>query len=89
MEPCGEGNPEPVFLMQTEPLRQVRTVGNDEHVVFQIRINGRMLPGVGFNLAQQYSGFPGNETSMVFKLRQRYVNGREHTQMQVIEFLPD
>lgn len=89
MEPCGEGNPEPVFLMQTEPLRQVRTVGNDEHVVFQIRIHGRTLPGVGFNLAQQYSGFSGNETSLVFKLKQRYVNGREHTQMQVIEFLPD
>ncbi|MDO5673584.1 MAG: single-stranded-DNA-specific exonuclease RecJ [bacterium] len=89
MEPCGEGNPEPVFLMQAEPLRQVRTVGNDEHVVFQIRIQGRTLPGVGFNLAQQYSDFSGNESALVFKLRQRYVNGREHTQMQVIEFLPD
>ena len=89
MEPCGEGNPEPVFLLQTEPLKQVRTVGNDEHIVFQIQIHGRSLPGVGFNLAQQYSGFPGNETSLVFKLKQRYFNGREHTQMQVIEFLPD
>ncbi len=89
MEPCGEGNPEPVFFMQAEPLRQVRTVGNDEHVVFQIRIQGRILPGVGFNLAQQYSDFSGNETAFVFKLKQRYVNGREHTQMQVIEFLPD
>ena len=88
LEPCGEGNPEPVFLMQAEPLKQVRTVGNDEHVVFHIHVQGRTLSGVGFNLAQQYSGFPGNETSLVFKLKQRYFNGKEHTQMQVIEFLP-
>lgn len=88
LEPCGEGNPEPIFLMQAEPLKQVRTVGNDEHVVFHIHVQGRTLSGVGFNLAQQYSGFSGNETSLVFKLKQRYFNGREHTQMQVIEFLP-
>ncbi len=88
MEPCGEGNPEPVFFLQAEPLRQVRTVGNDEHVVFHIRIQGRTMPGVGFNLAQQYSDVCGSETSLVFKLKQRYVNGREHMQMQVIEFLP-
>jgi len=88
MEPCGEGNPEPIFLLPAEPLQQVRTVGNDEHVVFQLQIQGRTLPGVGFNLAQQFTDFPGNKTSLVFKLKQRYFNGRERMQVQVIEFLP-
>lgn len=88
MEPCGEGNPEPVFLLHAEPLRQVRTVGNDAHVVFHIQIQGRIMSGIGFHLAQQYSDVCGSETSLVFKLKQRYVNGRDHVQMQVIEFLP-
>lgn len=88
MEPCGEGNPEPVFLLPAEPLRQVRTVGNDAHVVFHIQIQGRIMSGIGFHLAQQYSDVCGSETSLVFKLKQRYVNGRDHVQMQVIEFLP-
>ena len=89
MEPCGEGNPEPLFLMPTELLRQVHTVGNHAHVVFQIETEGRILSGVGFNLARRYAEFPGNEASLVFKLKQRYVRGREHPQMQVIEFLPE
>ena len=89
MEPCGEGNPAPVFLMPPKPLTQVHTVGNHEHVVFQIEAQGRTLSGVGFNLARQYDAFPGNETSLVFKLKQRCVRGREHPQMQVIKFLPE
>ena len=43
--------------------------------------------GVGFNLARQYAEFPGNEAALIFKLKQRYVRGREHPQMQVIELL--
>ena len=87
MEPCGEGNPEPLFLMPAGPLSQVRTVGNHEHLVFQIETCGRTVSGVGFNLARQYAEFPGNEAALIFKLKQRYVRGREHPQMQVIELL--
>ena len=58
MEPCGEGNPEPLFLMPAGPLSQVRTVGNHEHLVFQIETCGRTVSGVGFNLARQYAEFP-------------------------------
>ena len=43
----------PVFLMPPKPLTQVHTVGNHEHVVFQIEAQGRTLSGVGFNLARE------------------------------------
>ena len=88
MEPCGEGNPEPIFLMQSEALQGVRRICNDEHLVFSIEVQGQSISGVGFNLARRFPTLADQETSLVFKLKQRYANRQESPQMQVIEFLP-
>ena len=87
MEPCGEGNPEPLFFLEPKALEQIRMVGNNEHVSFQLRLQNKAMAGIGFNLAQQFAVFPGDESALIFKLKKRYYQGQERPQIQVVEFL--
>lgn len=55
MEPFGEGNPEPQFILRDLYLGDWRLVGKDrQHVKFFFRsADNNLLPGIGFGLADQ------------------------------------
>ncbi len=51
MEPFGQANPEPVFLLRNIRLREVSTLR--EHLRFAVPVNGGLIKGIGFFMADQ------------------------------------
>jgi single-stranded-DNA-specific exonuclease len=51
MEPFGQANPEPVFLLRNVRLREVSTLR--EHLRFAVPVNGGLIKGIGFFMADQ------------------------------------
>ncbi|MDX2169786.1 MAG: single-stranded-DNA-specific exonuclease RecJ [Deltaproteobacteria bacterium] len=49
LEPCGMGNPEPVFLARDVRVRDRRIVG-DSHLKLQLEQGGRTMPAIGFGM---------------------------------------
>jgi single-stranded-DNA-specific exonuclease len=51
MEPFGQANPEPVFLLRKVRLRDVNTLR--EHLRFAVPVSGGLIKGIGFFMADQ------------------------------------
>ena len=81
MQPFGEGNPEPVFLLKGERLLEQKTVNG--HLLFQVRVNGMVLRGIGFNLAEAKAQHSG-PVDLFFKIKKTWFRGSERDQLQAI-----
>lgn len=92
MEPFGEGNPRPVFLMKGVRLRDIRLMGEDRtHARFTAVSESRgMVSCVLFNRAQEKKNVIwGNEpVNVTGTLNIQSWQGRERIQLTVEEILP-
>lgn len=84
LQPFGEGNPEPIFLLKQEQLLHARAVKG--HVVFQIRMNGRNVPGICFHHQYPDHSFM-RPVDVVFRWRQSCYHGNESQQVQALYLL--
>ncbi len=84
MQPFGEGNPEPMFLLSGERLLQPRDIKG--HVTFQIQANRSVFSGIGFRLADGKNNFQ-KPVDLVFQLKQSWFRGIERAQIQAFHFL--
>ena len=53
LEPFGQENPEPVFLVRKQQLRQLRLFSH-KHLSFKLTLNGEEFKGIGFNMEKEY-----------------------------------
>ncbi len=53
LEPFGQENPEPVFLIRKQQLRQLKLF-SEKHLSFKLNLNGKEFRGIGFNMAKEY-----------------------------------
>ena len=54
LEPYGNGNPQPLFLAgDLQVVGEPRLVGNDRHLSFRVRQQGRELKAIAFNMADR------------------------------------
>lgn len=53
LEPFGQDNPEPVFLVRKQKLRQLRLFSH-KHLSFKLTLNGEEFRGIGFNMEKEY-----------------------------------
>lgn len=81
MQPFGEGNPEPVFLLKGERLLEQKDVKG--HLLFQVRVNGLALHGIGFNLAETNAERSGL-VDLFFKIKKTWFRGIERNQLQAV-----
>lgn len=83
LQPCGEGNPEPVFLMTGTRLQQPKNMKG--HLSFQVHPggNGVMLRGIGFNLWSESLDLR-EPVDLVFHLKRSWYRGVEQHQVHAL-----
>lgn len=89
MEPFGEGNPEPVFLIKNLKVSDLKLVGNGEkHLKLTLsdQNSNSCLSAIGFRLADTYANLKVNDKiDLVFALQKNQWNGIESLQAKIID----
>ncbi|NTW15422.1 MAG: single-stranded-DNA-specific exonuclease RecJ [Candidatus Moranbacteria bacterium] len=88
LAPFGEGNPEPVFLLEGVRVAEIRPVGSDgKHVKLALALSdGRTVDAIGFSLADTAAGIvPGDAVDILFQLDENEWNGRVTAQLKLID----
>jgi len=73
LEPFGQGNPEPVFLLRNVRLREVSTLR--EHLRFSVQLNGGLVKGIGFFMARQFEAAEAGAVDLAFRLKESSFRG--------------
>ncbi len=81
MEPFGQGNPEPVFMLQDVRFETVSKLR--EHLKFSLQINGSQVNGIGFFMADSFAAASGN-VNIGFKLKQTTFRGRQRIEAHAV-----
>jgi single-stranded-DNA-specific exonuclease len=84
LQPFGEGNPEPTFLLSGERLMHPKRMNG--HLRFQVQANGHVFPGIGFRLAENGRNYQSPQ-DLVFHLKRSWFRGVEQDQVQAIHVL--
>lgn len=83
MQPFGEGNPEPTFLLSKQQVERVSSVKG--HLKFSLRDKSRSLPGIGFNLADCEHRLE-KPVDIFCKIKRTCFRGVERDEIQAIHF---
>ena len=86
--PYGNGNPEPVFLMNFKPVIKVGRfrllLGKDEST---IKLYGKNIDAIGFSMADRFKYVPENKDIKLFgTLFYNYYRGNAYPQIQIKDF---
>lgn len=88
LQPCGCGNPEPVFRIQGS-VSAPRVIGQSgNHLKFSLNMGGRMLDAVGWSMADRLPGLNGSRRDITCSLGINQYNGRETPQAVIREMAP-
>lgn len=85
LQPFGEGNPEPVFLLRGERLYQQKN--SKGHLLFTVQPHGFRFRGIGFNLAQTVGSSSG-PMDLVFTIKRSRFRGEETDQLHALHLAP-
>jgi single-stranded-DNA-specific exonuclease len=83
LEPCGMGNPAPVFGVRQVRLAGVRTVGSN-HLKATIAAGSRRLDAIAFNWADRAVELDPDSVDVAFKLERNEWQGRSALQARVV-----
>lgn len=91
MEPFGEGNEEPVFLMKGLLVEDFRLVGNgNKHIKMGLRgKNGspKIFETIGFSMGEKAAAIRvGSEVDIMFSLQEDEWNGNKKMQFNLVDF---
>jgi len=88
MEPCGEGNPPPLFLSRRVQLREARAVGREGRHLRLLLTEGRAVwGGIGFGLGS-WAGRLGDRVDVVYAIEVNEWNGERRLQLNVQDLRP-
>lgn len=87
LEPCGMGNPAPVFGVRGVQLAGARTVGSN-HLKATIAGAGRSLDAIAFNWADRAAHLTGGAVDVAFRLERNEWQGRTSLQARVVALSP-
>jgi single-stranded-DNA-specific exonuclease len=88
--PFGEGNREPVFLLENMVVEQVRMVGNgSKHLKLSLRPEEgdlKFFDAIGFGLGEKFPDLNvGQKVDVVFQLEENVWNGNTTLQLKLID----
>ncbi|MDR2549272.1 MAG: single-stranded-DNA-specific exonuclease RecJ [Desulfobulbus sp.] len=79
LQPFGEGNPEPIFLLPEQQL--IAPKKRNGHLMFHLQGQGRIFPGIGFHLGQPHLDTT-KPADVLFRLKRSWFRGVERNQLQ-------
>ncbi len=89
MEPFGEGNEEPVFLMKNMIVEELKNVGNgSKHLKLTLRAenNPKIFEAIGFGFGEKFSELKsGDRIDIVFNLQEDEWNGNKKMQLRLVD----
>jgi single-stranded-DNA-specific exonuclease len=81
LEPYGEANPRPLFLMRNVRFADFQPTSNPEHVRFQV-LADRPIFGIGFRSAHLFESLePGDSVDLLVRASLNRYNGNEYPQV--------
>ncbi|MCI5228327.1 MAG: hypothetical protein D3918_17140, partial [Candidatus Electrothrix sp. AX2] len=86
MEPFGEGNPEPVFLVRNVQLEEVHCLR--EHLKFSLYLDEMQLGGIGFFMAEQEALAVNGKVDLAFRLKETCFRGRKGLDVHAVAIRP-
>lgn len=88
VEPCGAGNPEPVFGSAGVSVVHRRTVGsNGEHLKLRLSQNGRFFSAIAFRQGHQVDSLPG-KVDVAYRLQLNEYWGTPEIELGVEDLRP-
>jgi single-stranded-DNA-specific exonuclease len=87
LEPCGMGNPSPVFGVRGARLTGSRTVGSN-HLKATLAAGSRALDLIAFGWADRVDGFGGGPVDVAFRLERNEWQGRSTLQARAVAISP-
>ncbi len=87
LEPCGMGNPGPVFGVRGAQLSAARRVGNG-HLKATLLAGSTRLPAIGFNWADRITWLLSDPVDAAFRLEMNEWNGRTSLQARLLALAP-
>ncbi|MGC9317442.1 MAG: single-stranded-DNA-specific exonuclease RecJ [Armatimonadota bacterium] len=90
MEPCGEGNPEPLLVSRGVTVKQARTVGAaGKHLKLLVEAGGRHLDCIGFGLGEALGeARSGSRVDLCFTPKMDDYTGVPRLQLQLEDIRP-
>ena len=90
MEPFGQGNELPVFLMKNLTIKELKWLGNGEkHLKLFLHPGGsspKIFEAIGFNLSERFNALKnGDKINLLFNLEQDEWNGNKKIQMKIVD----
>lgn len=90
MEPFGQGNEMPVFMMKNLIIQDLKWVGNGEkHLKLFLRPKDgspKIFEAIGFNLSERFNALKiGEEINLLFNLEQDEWNGNKKIQLKIVD----
>lgn len=90
MEPFGQGNELPVFMMKELVIQDLKWLGNGEkHLKLFVRPKDgspKIFEAIGFNMTDKFKDLKiGDEISLLFNLEEDEWNGNKKIQMKMID----
>lgn len=89
LEPCGSGNPRPVFCLRDIMLESVASIGGGKHLRLRLGRNRKSLEGVFFSMTPETLGIRQGETADVCFIPQiNEFRGRRSVQLLITAMRP-
>lgn len=89
LQPFGEGNEEPVFLMKDLIIADMKTVGNgSKHLKLSLRVQSgpKVFESIGFSLGDKFPDLKiGDTVDIVFNLQEDEWNGNKKMQFNLVD----
>ncbi|WP_457574670.1 single-stranded-DNA-specific exonuclease RecJ [Desulfolithobacter sp.] len=86
LEPFGEGNPEPVFLLDRLRLLQADTL--KEHLRFRVKLNNTIYRGIGFGMGAKLTQARARSVRLAFRLKSSVFRGEERIELHAVHIEP-
>jgi single-stranded-DNA-specific exonuclease len=89
LEPCGNGCPKPVLVMEGMQIERISTVGNGRHLRLRLRHNHYAFPAIFFSCtAQSASVCEGELVDVAFMPQINEFRGEKTVQLNLVDIRP-